>query len=643
MTRSQGHPGYPPPRAAPRDGDPRQGNTGQLDAWGQPIAPAASPATQPHHGGRGYEPPRNAGYAQQHPYPGYPEADPYAQQGWPADPHAQQWGPTEAPAPVWPAATSSDPLTNTGYHYPASYESPHAAAPPGLSPLSTYPPQVDPYGQQGRARAPAVPPSGGPSLGAGQPAHVPVDLRGAMFEDWREDARSADRARATAANGYSGQPGYPADPYAHGGFAQPGYGQDPQQAQTYAGYGQLPPQSSAVHGYAQDWSQGDAYGAQHAPPQHGGYAGAQGYGEAAGYQDPGYGTAQGHAQGHAMAAVNQDYDDDYEDDDAPEEPRRSSRMLLIVGALVSAIVVGGGLAYGYKILVGPDPRVAGGAPVVRGAADPTKVRPSDPGGRKFEHADSKILGRLGGQAQASEDPNGAKRVPTMVVGRDGSIQVAPEPQAPALPSPSNPVVSVPGLTVVDAFAGRRAAAQAPASGAPIVVTPPAQQQPAPQAPVVLARSSASFDPSEERAPEPATTRSNVAAAAPPAARITPPPAATRPAPRVEARAPAAAASPAATSSPPAEVSAGGGYVVVLASVPVSTTSRIDALKQYADMQQRYGSLLSSRAPEVREANLGEKGKYHRLLVGPPASRTSANELCANLKGAGYPGCWITTY
>jgi cell division septation protein DedD len=70
---------------------------------------------------------------------------------------------------------------------------------------------------------------------------------------------------------------------------------------------------------------------------------------------------------------------------------------------------------------------------------------------------------------------------------------------------------------------------------------------------------------------------------------------------------------------------------------------MDALKQFADMQQKYGALLQNKTPDVQEANLGEKGTYHRLLVGPPGSREAASTLCTQLKEQGYTGCWVTAY
>ena len=62
---------------------------------------------------------------------------------------------------------------------------------------------------------------------------------------------------------------------------------------------------------------------------------------------------------------------------------------------------------------------------------------------------------------------------------------------------------------------------------------------------------------------------------------------------------------------PAPITASGGgagFVAVLASVPQSATSRIDALKRFADMQQKYGTALAGKTPDVAEANLGSKGR-----------------------------------
>ena len=86
-------------------------------------------------------------------------------------------------------------------------------------------------------------------------------------------------------------------------------------------------------------------------------------------------------------------------------------------------------------------------------------------------------------------------------------------------------------------------------------------------------------------------------------------------------------------------SATSGYVAVLAS----KTSRMDALKAFADLQQKFGDVLGTKTPDVQEANLGEKGLRYRAVVGPPGSRDAASSVCKDLKTAGYNDCWVTAY
>jgi cell division septation protein DedD len=112
-----------------------------------------------------------------------------------------------------------------------------------------------------------------------------------------------------------------------------------------------------------------------------------------------------------------------------------------------------------------------------------------------------------------------------------------------------------------------------------------------------------------------------------------------------ARAESATTSDAYSESGPPITSSGGGagYVAVLASIPHSGSSRIDALKRFADMQQQYSTALAGKTPDIASANLGAKGNFDRLVVGPPGSRQEANNVCSQLKAQGYTNCWVTTY
>jgi hypothetical protein len=347
----------------------------------------------------------------------------------------------------------------------------------------------------------------------------------------------------------------------------------------------------------------------------------QGYGDPQpGYDGQGYDT-QGYAdpaQGHAEYEEEQGYE--------YEEPRRSRKGLTIAAALVGAIVVGGGLTVAYQSFMGP--LADGPTPVVKSDEGPAKVKPTDPGGKQFAHSDSKLLGRLGGAAPAEGDAGATRKVTTLVVGRDGAIQPPSAPQVAPTPPPVS--VPVPGMTLIDVPGGDdtpvAAAAPPEPKAAPIVVQPPPAAEPA-----------------DAMAELPAVTTpvvpkvKNVVAEAPPA------PVAQKPKPPVVKTA-AIPETPAPSVPKAAPTRTSLGYVAVLASVPVSGSSRINALQQFADLQQRYGGILQNKTPDVQEANLGEKGRFHRLVIGPPGSREGANSVCAQLKSAGYSAdCWVTGY
>jgi cell division protein FtsN len=59
------------------------------------------------------------------------------------------------------------------------------------------------------------------------------------------------------------------------------------------------------------------------------------------------------------------------------------------------------------------------------------------------------------------------------------------------------------------------------------------------------------------------------------------------------------------------------------------------------MQQKYPTLLASYRPMVQKADLGTKGVWYRLRIGPIADKTAATKLCSQLKAQGLPDCLVT--
>jgi hypothetical protein len=321
-----------------------------------------------------------------------------------------------------------------------------------------------------------------------------------------------------------------------------------------------------------------------------------------------YGT-----QPHGYAQTETEYEDD-EFGDA-EEPRQSRRwMFVAAAALVGAIGVGGALAYTYKSLFAVSP---GRVPVVK-ADQNNRGKPSE-----------KMLGRLGEDtAQANAEPQddragdesgGPRRVKTIAI-NPGGPQAGPPP-------PSQVATSMPGIMLDN---------MAPRAGQPPPALPPKAGQQPPR--VTLGVPPPGMQP--PLAPPPQLVQPQVEAPPPPVARKPPPPPPQQ-APVITAKAPPAkpAPSPAPAAAPAAHT--GSGYVAVLSS----QKSRMDALKVFADLQQRFPDALSGKVPDVQEKDLTERGlgTMYRLVVGPPGSRTAASGICSQLKTAGHEGCWVTEY
>ena len=91
----------------------------------------------------------------------------------------------------------------------------------------------------------------------------------------------------------------------------------------------------------------------------------------------------------------------------------------------------------------------------------------------------------------------------------------------------------------------------------------------------------------------------------------------------------AAASPAAAAPPTA-------YVVQVGSKKDQT----EALASFADMQQKYPTLLANYRPIVQKADLGTKGTWYRLRIGPITEKSAASKLCTQLKSQGLADCLV---
>jgi hypothetical protein len=473
-------------------------------------------------------------------------------------------------------------------------------------------------------------------------------------------ARAPQRRAPAEQDPYATAPGGQGQwaPQQPGGYPEPPYngsqqGYPPQQAHQGYHYPQAAPEPDPQYGYPQQphgQAPGyDRYAGQPAPAQTpyqqqpaqpqwgqqdprsnydlGSYmpAGTQGYAppEPQHFQHPPE-PAPFKVPQQGYAETDSDYDDTL--DDGEDEPRSGRRWLVIVAALVGAIGLGGGMAYTYKMLFTSG---SSRAPIVL----PNKARPVVTGTEKAQ-VDKKLFTRLGedgpdarppqsGEPEAQEErpaesavggPRPVRIIPIAPPGGQGQVNQGQAGTTGSVNtrSGSGPMVTIPGL-MIDTSGPQRggAFAQQQQGG------PPAQQMRAPVAP-----------PPQQQQTSAEPPKRTAAVIPPPSTMTAPPAGATKvPVPRTK--------EPAATGAVPVS----SGYVAVLSS----QRSRMDAMKAYASIDQKYRDMLASSTFDVQEADLGDKGIWYRAVVGPPRSFDGAKKICDELKTAGYPACWPARY
>jgi cell division septation protein DedD len=226
----------------------------------------------------------------------------------------------------------------------------------------------------------------------------------------------------------------------------------------------------------------------------------------------------------------------------------------------------------------PAPTIPGAAPAM-----PTPVASTD----AVPPTTQALPGAAPMQVASAEDPSadgGPRKVKTMVVRPDGSVETPAVPDLPVEAAGAAPAEAAPP-------AGAQLAAVSPA--------PAAEPQPAQAAP-------------QEAAPQPAAA----------------------PAPEPK---PKPAAKPAAQQTAAAAPQAGPVKYVVQVG---SKKNQTEALASFADMQQKYPTLLANYRPIVQKADLGSKGTWYRLRIGPITEKSAASKLCSQLKSQGLADCLV---
>lgn len=319
---------------------------------------------------------------------------------------------------------------------------------------------------------------------------------------------------------------------------------------------------------------------------------------------------------------------------------KKRKFLMVACGLVGALALGGTLAYAYKtsgtFLGGSDT-----PPIIEADSRPVKVAPETPGGKEFPHKNKLIYDRLSGEDRpeteklVSRQENvvdevqnalSAREVPGTAPATETNRGFTPSQgraEAPAL-SPEDGPRKVKTLVVrPDGTIVRQAVPETPTPAAPSIALPaPAKPEPPAAAPRVAAAPVTRVEP---EAAAPAAEQSGDA---------TPPP--TRK-PRGTAVA-SARPTPAPAAAPTASAGQGGEYVVQVGA----RRSQTAALAGFADLQQKYPSILSGYRPIIQKADLGNKGTWYRLRIGPLETKTAAADLCKKLKSAGMRSCLVNS-
>jgi len=332
----------------------------------------------------------------------------------------------------------------------------------------------------------------------------------------------------------------------------------------------------------------------------------------------------------------------YADGHVPVEPKKKRRPFLILAALLGVGLVGGGVYYAYdQGLQG----IGKNLPVVTAETTPTKVAPKDPGGTKIPQQTKLIYDRIVGEEVVVKEK---------IVSREEQVASTPVQSPPPPPSPvAQPdTPSLPPVAVVPAApqlpsAQRTVTPSAPPAPAEpdlpqVTITPPGSPPPppapravvAPPPPVQTAPPTPRARPSAQ-----APARTQIPSAPSGPIRLTPPPPPPPPSAVAQTRqaaAPRALTPPAQTRAVQAPPVGANDYLIQVASY----RSEGEANNAFAKLKQRHASLLQNYGPLIQRADLGDKGIYFRLRVGPINGKQAASDLCGSLISAGQKGCIV---
>jgi hypothetical protein len=328
----------------------------------------------------------------------------------------------------------------------------------------------------------------------------------------------------------------------------------------------------------------------------------------------------------AYAEDGYGYRDDYHDG-AGDRVQKRRGGIVTVAVVLALAVVGTGAAFAYRTYVG-SPR-SGEPPIIRADTGPTKIMPAPADGT------AKVPDRLAA-GDGTEKIVPREEAPVDINAKSGPRMVFPplnqnaNPPSVASVTPNGPPPASAGngtlpnnephkIKTLSIRGEQPDGSAVPATSA----LPPAAK------PASAARTPAMPGAATQRSPSaPTTANANASASTP----LSLAPQGVQPAAVAEPRARIATNSVA--TNPPAQIApsggGSGGYLVQVSSQRNET----DAQASYRVLQGKFPTMLGSRTPLIKRADLGDKGVYYRAMVGPFGSPDEASQFCGSLKTAG---------
>ena len=276
------------------------------------------------------------------------------------------------------------------------------------------------------------------------------------------------------------------------------------------------------------------------------------------------------------------------------EAERPRARLLPMWILIAAVVIVGVAWAMSERYFGPAENNTS-VPVVAADATPVKVRPAEPGGVDVPDRDKYVYKSL-----TDEEPE--------------AEQLLPPPEEPM----ERPPVEVVEVAAPEAVEEMKQAADV-AMEAVAEDTP----EPPPPGELAVAELEAPAEAAEAGATETAPEPRKQEAAAPEA-----PEAAPTPEPEITSAAPQQSAALSATS---------GSFLVQIGAAKNEATAN----GEIARLAKKHPDILAGLSGAVIRVDLGAKGVWYRMRVGPFANRGQADGVCGQLKAVDV-GCFVVT-